>query len=187
MQYDSIGKSWYENGQLKTDSTGADLLCWDKDGILVRRNDTWFYKNGQKINEELADGTIQLFTSGGELAAKKQKLTDKEYYPTTGTYHEHIRYYYDRVLRDAIDELFTKPYPEFNYGPDQILWLFGWVGAVYSENIKEGRLLLNHLSHHPEEKTRRHAEYLLSLATKKENGNTEITYWLESDPFTVII
>lgn len=187
LKYDSIGKKWYEDGQLKTDLTGVDRLFWDKDGVLACQNDTWFYKNGQSINEKLPDGTTLLFTSAGELAAKQENLAHQVYNPVTKTHSLHRSYFYDDVLRRSIDELFTKPYPEFDNGPNHILWLFSWVGAVYAENIKKGHILLNHLLQHQEKSTQEHAAYLLSLAAKKESGSPEITYWLEPGSETIIM
>jgi hypothetical protein len=188
IRYDSIGKRWYENGQLKQDFTGVNRLLYDKDGTLARQNNTWLYKNGQKINDQLADGTIVLFSSTGEIALKWEKLAEKEFDPESKTYHFYKAYYYDNVLNLFCDELFTDYYIHIEFDESyRILKLLGWIGAIYAEDKQRGHDLIDRLINHPTKATSDHASYLKRLAIKKESGNKELTYWLEKSPFKVII
>ena len=183
----SGGREWYEDGMLKEDTTGADHFLWDNDGILAKKNDVWFYKNGQRIDEKLAEGTVLSYTMTGEVACKQQKLEKEEYDSLSNSHYFSKVYYYDKVIRRFIDELFTNPYPDLGYTDHPVRFWFGWVGAVYSENKKRGHQLMDRLMKHPDKYTREEASCLKHLAIKKESGSKDIKHWLEDSPARIIV
>lgn len=189
--YAVSGKDWYPDGQLKEHWDGKDSFLWDKDGLLARKNNEWFYKNGQQMHERLADNTELFFSPTGELALKREQLKQPEFNPEFNvTYHDRF-YYYDSVFSQFYEALFTDFYPDFShneyYKPGRILLFFGWVAAVYSEDSIRGNYFIDRLMEHPTKETSARAHYLKRLALKKESGSTEITYWLEKSPCKIII
>jgi len=178
--YSVLGNEWYEDGTLKEHWDGKNTTLWDTDGILVRKNDTWFYKNGQKFKERLAGGIRLHFSSTGELAVMYGK-------PEEGKHgFKSVNYYYDNVLSRFYKELFIDPYPAFSDYPGQyggkehIRDLFAWIIAVYNEDKIRANDLIDSLTDHPTKETREHASFLKSLMIESESGivNPKTTYWL---------
>lgn len=187
--YSVSGKEWYEDGTLKEHWDGKNTTLWDIDGILVRKNDTWFYKNGQKFKETLAGGTTLHFSSTGELAVMCGKQENGEHGLRS------IDYYYDNVLNRFYKELFIDPYPAFSDYPGQyggkkhIRDLFAWVVAVYNEDKVRANYLIDSLTDHPTKETREHASFLKNLMIEKESGSVDPkpTYWLAKRLNQIII
>ncbi len=177
IKYDSIGKEWYLNGQLKRDSTGQDSYWWDIDGMLAKTNDSWLYKNGQKVNDRNMAGYTCIYSSIGDLAIK-----------TIGNNNgTHKAIYFDPVLSYCYEELLFNLYPDLNPNFPILYTIFGWVGQTYSQNKIKGKMLIHKLMEHNYSHTKDFANNLNNLATQKESGSTYKTYWLENNPNHTIV
>jgi hypothetical protein len=187
--YSVSGKEWYEDGTLKEHWDGKNTTLWDRDGILVRKNDIWFYKNGQKFKERLADGTRLHFSSTGEVAVMNGTVDGGEYG------FRSVVYYYDNVLTQFYEELFIDPYPAFcdysgQYGrKEHIKDLFDWVVAIYNEDKVKANYIIDSLIYHPTQETREHASFLKRLIVEKESGSVDPKpdYWLKKRFNQIII
>ncbi|WP_342648583.1 hypothetical protein [Mucilaginibacter sp. CSA2-8R] len=173
-------KEWYDDGKPRKEWDVNTEHLWDCDGMLAKDNAQWLYKNGQPIEEQSHHHT-SYFSPSGDLAVK-QVYTELG----NGRYCN-VSYYYDHVLRQCFEALFTNYYPELDTHFSRCQLLPGWLNAVYQENSNLGYKLMDSLINHSTRQTRELAVELKTNAINKENLNAKADHLLPPVPNHIVV
>ncbi|WP_316824029.1 hypothetical protein [Pedobacter miscanthi] len=147
------GKEWYNNGQLRFDSSSGNVI-WDADGLVVRRDWIYFYKNGnpRTKNDEL--GNYHL-SPNGDVAIFNSVFSDDNSPCKIQTI------FFDKVITRFLSDLFESKYSRYEDNRDSTTGLDNQINhyiiCLYLEGYKDKAITV--------------AEKIVSDATKRKNEN----------------
>jgi hypothetical protein len=173
-------KDWYSDGMLKGVQDADTEQLWDRDGILAKHNTQWLYKNGLPIEEQTRQDT-SYFSPAGRLAIKKVNTE-----LSSGRCCQ-VSYYYNHVLSQCFEDLFTNYYPELDEHFSRHLLLPDWLNSVYQEDPSVGHQLLDCLTKHPTPQTQAIAARLKASALSLENNKTLMGDFYPTHPDHIIV
>ena len=129
------GKHWYRNGQLRYDSEN-NYVIFDEDGVLTKKNENWFYKNGNE-RHIFDNNKIKIFSNTGNLAilTEPSNLIINGYSPFKKTFFHKILC---ESYKDLLEHIYI--YPEDNFNYRQVVSLDSWIIELYRTNKKEEAL-----------------------------------------------
>lgn len=173
-------KEWYSDGALKGVQNANTKQLWDRDGILAKDNTQWLYKNGLPIEEQSPQDT-SYYSPAGHLAIKKV------YTALNSGRCCQVSYYYNHVLNQCFEDLFTNYYPELDEHFTRHLLLPDWLNSVYKEDQNLGHQLIDCLIDHPTPQTRAIATQLKANALSLENNKTQMGDLYPPHPDHIIV
>ncbi|WP_343522210.1 hypothetical protein [Pedobacter sp.] len=109
------GKEWYENGQLRFDSAYNNVI-WDVDGLLIRKDWIYFYKNGNPKTKKDELGNYYL-SPDGDVAIFNSILSEESSPCKSHTI------FHDKVIIKFLSDLFENKYSRYEDNRDSTMEL----------------------------------------------------------------
>ncbi|GEM_PF-3268403 len=166
------GEEWYDNGQSRYNSDKGNII-FDKDGIITKENNVWYYKNG-KVRLITEDTTTKIYSERGNLVILIEPSEGViNSYPTS-----RITYYH-KILKEEYknltEHIYLYPEDNFNFRNSIFVFLDSWIIELYRANLKKEALqLINMMINDSEERLKENLHYRIQSLEQNFVHNSKI-------------